>query len=165
MKQRTSLCLILFATAILSGCAATTPEDPCKGGLFGYDAAACEQKLANKQQVLTELEEENRSSTQKSQQLESSKGQLLTEQSELNKKLAGLNDSIRKLEKKLDQQTIANSSNTKELKELQQQLNTLKQESAMVGRMESGKEQMEELERLKKKKALLEKDILELLTM
>ncbi len=73
MKKKS---LLTFAAAVLlSGCAGQT-TDPRQGGLFSYDPKAYDQRLADRENRLAELDHDNAVQSKKNRQLKYEKRKL-----------------------------------------------------------------------------------------
>jgi len=130
MRKWVSLCpLILMAV----GCATT--DDPRHGGLFSYNRAAYEQRLEQRRQNLQALQQNQQQDKERSQELEKEiqvKQVLLDRERE---RIRFLDDELARLQKKVSQyqaqsnaQRVEKQRLGQEVKRLQGQIITLKNE-------------------------------------
>ena len=92
--------LSLCAIMLLAGCQTTT--DPSKGGLFSYSPTAYEQRAAERQERLNELQREQAAEEQRRAALQQTAAQKQDELAAMQQKLQIANAESADLKKKLD---------------------------------------------------------------
>jgi phosphate starvation-inducible protein PhoH len=99
-----SLCAIL----LLTGC--QTTSDPSKGGLFSYSPKAYEQRAAERQERLNELQREQAAEEQRRVALQQTAAQKQSEHSAMQQQLQRVNAESADLKKRLDTVKVMNAA-------------------------------------------------------
>ena len=123
---RIATCVVLVLIAI-SGCA--TEPSPAKGGLFdgivGLVSGKYKERVNERKQHLTDLQEENLKLCQENQVLRSSLIELQPKEDSSRQELDKLRDDLNGLERRLRDTEVTNSSKRLRKKELEKKLDNL----------------------------------------
>ncbi len=148
MREKIFLILIIFSIFV-SGCATTT--DPRNGGLFSYNPKAYEDRLADREDKISALGNEQNQEEQKSVQLEEDVNQKRIERSSIANKLADLDNDILKIEKKIRNATGKTDEEKRKLWQVDVKIKSLKKELSNLkssdyhGTIEAKKKEYERL--------------------
>jgi hypothetical protein len=143
--------------ALLTGCAGQT-TDPRQGGLFSYNPDAYEQRLRDRRDQLTQVEQANQSEEARTSGLRAEQSAQLEEKAALERQLKKLSSSIASLEKDVKKKRAATATQQKERQRILHELQTLQSSARTADDMEDPEEKRLELERLKAKRDQLEKE-------
>ena len=153
LKQMMSFlgCLVLLAG--LTGCVASSGEtDPRKGGLFGYNPDAYEQRLEERRQRLDQTEASTEQARQEGRQLEAQRSQKQAEHDALKDQLIALYAETGNLERELAQVKVVNSAQQTELARLKQEAGRLKDRTLELNNSNvPASEKQAEIDRLRRR--------------
>lgn len=157
MKTLATLLLPLALTATLCGCAGQT-TDPRQGGLFSYNPDAYEQRLRNRQEHLTAVEQATESEQMQAADLEDEQAALGQEKAALQRRLRKLSATTASLEKEVRAKQTRTAAQNKERQRILAELGTIKASTRTVDAIDDPEGKRLELERLKAKQDKLEKE-------
>lgn len=157
MKQRAFLVLVTVVGLLLGGCAGQT-TDPRQGGLFSYNPEAYEQRLENRRQDLSQVEQENQRADAESKQLAYDRDASQEENARLRRQVKNLSASINKLEKDIKGKNAKSMAQKQEQHRLLAELRSLKASSRKSDFIENPEEKRLELKRLQQRRDQLEKE-------
>lgn len=152
----------LVVAAALAGCAGKT-TDPRQGGLFSYNPKAYEERLAERKQNLSRIEQATEEEKAKSSQLEMEKSAREQEKADLEAEFQKLATSTAALEKDIRNTRAGTAARKKEQGRILGEIEALKAASKLADEMEDPEEQQLELERLQKRRDALEKEAAKLM--
>jgi septal ring factor EnvC (AmiA/AmiB activator) len=142
---------------LLSGCAGQT-TDPRQGGLFSYNPQAYEQRLLERHDHLSQVEQANRDAESKSAVLESERVSHQQEKTQLQRQIRTLSASITKMEKDIKAKRVKTTAQQQEQQRILAELDTLKASSRTTDNIEDPEEKRLELKRLQQRRDQLEKE-------
>jgi septal ring factor EnvC (AmiA/AmiB activator) len=157
MKKGPSLFLAAGLALLLTGCAGQT-TDPRQGGLFSYNPQAYEQRLQDRREHLTQVEQVNREAETESAALESERVSRQQEKAALERQVRKLSSSIVKMEKAIKAKRATTTAQQKKQQRILAELNTLKAASRKADNIEDPEEKRLELNRLQQRRDQLEKE-------
>ncbi len=157
MNIRTIAGPVLLLVAVCGGCA-TRSSDPRQGGLFGYNPAAYEQRLRDRQHRLEQVEQENRSMETTGTGLEAERATTRQELARLKKELAVLASDTALLKKRVSAVRTTTRAQKEEQERILKGLAGLQAETRATDDVADPEEQRLELERLQKKRDRLLKE-------
>ena len=126
MKFLISIAGCLFILLSLQACISSTETDPRKGGLFGYNPKAYEQRIEERKATLATTEADTQEAGLATRQLETSKQEKLLSHEALKTKLTALYSESGKLQKQLELIKVNNAGQEQELKRLQGEVTALR---------------------------------------
>ena len=149
--MKRSILLVLCATFMLSGCIATT-TDPSKGGLFSYSPEAYEQRKAERQDRLAELQREQIAEERRQQALNKKLGSQRQERAAMQKKISNATKESGVLRKQLDSYSAQNEQQQAALADLKKRQERLSSDIAAAnsGKGMSDEAKAVEAERLRR---------------
>ena len=157
MKTLATILLPLALTATLCGCAGQT-TDPRQGGLFSYNPDAYEQRLRNRQEHLTAVEQATESEQVRASELEGEQAALGQEKAALQRQVRKLSAAAVSLEKEVRAKQTRTAAQAKERQRILAELGTIKASTRTTDAIDDPEEKRLELERLKAKQDKLEKE-------
>ena len=152
MKPLVCVAGLIFLITGLVGCVASSETDPRKGGLFGYNPKAYEQRIEDRKAELAETEADTDQAKQEGVRLEASKQEKITEHETIKKQLASLYGESGRLKTQLEQANAANAVQEKELARLKSQVDELRSQALTINSSsESDAVKQQKINELKKR--------------
>lgn len=157
MKRNLSLMIAGSLILLLGGCAGQT-TDPRQGGLFSYNPQAYEQRLQERREHLSQVEQANRQAEAESATLESERASQQKEKAALQRQVRKLSASISKMEKDIKAKQVKTTAQQQKQQRILAELKTLKDASRKTDNIEDPEEKRLELKRLQERRDQLEKE-------
>lgn len=142
---------------LLTGCGGQT-TDPRQGGLFSYNPDAYEQRLHERRDHLSQVEQDNRSAEAESTALEGERASRQQEKADLQRQVRKLSASIAKMEKDIKVKQAKTKAQQQEQQHILAELNNLKSASRNADNIEDPEEKRLQLQRLQQRRDQLEKE-------
>ena len=157
MKKGPSLVFAAGLALLLTGCAGQT-TDPRQGGLFSYNPQAYEQRLQDRREYLSQVEQDNRAAEAESAELESERASRQQEKAALQRQLRKLSASIAQMEKEIKAKKAKTAGQQQKQQRILAELETLKTASRNADNIADPEEKRLELKRLQQRRDQLEKE-------
>lgn len=120
--------LLLAAILAVSGCATT--DDPRQGGLFGYNPAAYQRRIAEREAALATLKQEDAVQRERTAQLTQDQRRVRSEKEAAAHRLAEMDREIGAIEKKISTAQVRTAAQKREYEDLNARLRQVKREMA-----------------------------------
>jgi chromosome segregation ATPase len=139
--------LVSLATALtVFGCATT--DDPRQGGLFGYNPAAYQRRIAERETTLTALKQEDAVQRDQMAHLEQEQRRKRNEKEAAALRLADMDRQTSAIEKKISAARIQTAAQQREYEDINARLHQVKREMAGAASGDDDAARREEIERL-----------------
>ncbi len=162
MKLKECVPVICIVICLCSGCATQT-TDPHQGGLFSYNPDAYKQRIQDRKRHLSNVEQQNAALQAETDRLESEKTAQTRELAALKKEMSSLSASTASLEKKVRTVRAETSAQKRERERILSEISKVQSSLKKADDIPDPEEQRLEIERLKKKRDLLEKEVSDLM--
>lgn len=128
MKKFTSILTLSAVLLTVIGCATT--DDPRQGGLFGYNPAAYERRIAERETKLAALKQEGASETQRTARLKQDQVRKQGEKDAATRNLAELDQQIDAIEQKISSTRIQTKAQQQKHDKISSRLDQVKRQMA-----------------------------------
>jgi chromosome segregation ATPase len=144
--------LAVVALGLLPACGGPKTTDPRAGGLYSYDPEAYEQRLAERRERLTHLEQQEAAEAERREELETEVAEKRAERDELAAEVAAVEADVERIQKAIYETEAQTEQHNKKLWQLNVNIKKVKQDIKLL-KASAGREDIaareQELARLK----------------